>query len=227
MLLSLTALILKTIIVAWFSASVSELLPTTDISWRWLDAVMTDVGLLEPNPTSTEISDVFIQGVAIVAEPSASQPINLVTVQTADSPANEADDMDVHAEDTPPHGIIRQLLEPSLAVVEVTPAATTSVDDACFCSSPADVVSCQSHPSRLLPLVVFLRWFNCTGIALHHRPRRLGRCCYRFLRPECFPFRRLGQSPHSRRRSLRPLRNGHILCHRFPRLKHSGFGRPN
>ncbi len=142
MLLSLTAFILKTVIVAWLSASVCDLLPTTDISWRWLDTVMTDVGLLEPNPTSTEISDVFIQGVAIVADPSASQPIHLVTVLTADSPANEADDMDVHAEDTPPQGIIWQLLEPTVAVVKVTPAATTPVDDA------LTLVSVHPQPTR-------------------------------------------------------------------------------
>ncbi len=142
MLLSFTAFILKTVIVAWLSASVCELLPTTDISWRWLDAVMTDVGSLEPNPTSTEISDVFIQGVAIVAESSALQAITLVTVLTADSLPNEGDDMDVLAEDTPPQGIIWQLLEPALAVVEVTPAATMPVDDA------LTLVSVHLQPTR-------------------------------------------------------------------------------
>ncbi|KAK0444766.1 hypothetical protein EV421DRAFT_368754 [Armillaria borealis] len=130
MLLSFTAFILQTVFVVWLSASASKLLPTTDISWGWLDAVLADVGLLDPNTTWTELGDTFFQGVVILSEPSVLQSINLVTVLTADSARNEPDDMVVPVDDTPPQGIIWQLLEPAVAVVKVTPVGTTPVDDA-------------------------------------------------------------------------------------------------
>ncbi|PBK65979.1 hypothetical protein ARMSODRAFT_383136 [Armillaria solidipes] len=127
MLLSFTAFILQTVFVVWLSASASKLLPTTNISWGWLDAVLADVGLLDPNTTWTELGDTFFQGVVILSESSVLQP---VAVLTANSPLNEPEDVDVPVDDTPPQGIIRQLLEPVVAVVEVTLAATTPVDDA-------------------------------------------------------------------------------------------------
>ncbi|KAK0207610.1 hypothetical protein IW262DRAFT_520555 [Armillaria fumosa] len=131
MLFVIAACIIPTVLVAWLSPSVSErLTTTTGISWRWLDAPLVDVGLPEPNMTSTEMGDTFFQAVVILAEPSALQAIDVVTVLKADSSQNEPDDMDTHADDTPPQGIIWQLLEPAVAVVEVPPSATTPVDDA-------------------------------------------------------------------------------------------------
>ncbi|PBK65991.1 hypothetical protein ARMSODRAFT_383660 [Armillaria solidipes] len=127
MLLSFTAFILQTVFAVWLSASASKLLPTTNISWGWLDAVLADVGLLDPNTTSTELGDTFFQGVVILSESSVLQP---VAVLTANSPLNEPEDVDVPVDDTPPQGIIRQLLELEVAVAEVTLAATTPVDDA-------------------------------------------------------------------------------------------------
>ncbi|SJL03279.1 uncharacterized protein ARMOST_06632 [Armillaria ostoyae] len=130
MLLSFTAFIFQTVLAVWLLASASKLLPTTNISWGWLDAVLADVGLLDPNTTWTELGDTFFQGVVILSEPSVLQSVGLVTVLTTNSPPNEPEDMDVPVDDTPPQGIIRQLLELEVAVVEVTLAATTPVDDA-------------------------------------------------------------------------------------------------
>ncbi len=125
-----TVLVIQTLYLAFFLASVYTVLSTSDISRRWIDPVMSYVGLPHPNPASTELSDSLIQGVVTVTQHSALEPMSLVTVLTTYSPPNEPDDMDVPADDTPSQGIIRQPLEPTVSVVEVTPAGTTPVDGA-------------------------------------------------------------------------------------------------
>ncbi|KAK0463344.1 hypothetical protein IW261DRAFT_1598939 [Armillaria novae-zelandiae] len=159
MLFVITACIIQTLFVVWLSPSASELLATTTgISWRWLDAPLVDVGLPKPNTMLTEIGDTFFQALATPADSSALQVVEVVTVLTADSPANELSDMDVRADDTPPQGIIWQLLEPAVAVVEVTLSAMPSVDDAVSLVSvhpqptqfPASVTRVRSHVSSSL-----------------------------------------------------------------------------
>ncbi|KAK0497439.1 hypothetical protein EDD18DRAFT_1462238 [Armillaria luteobubalina] len=128
MLFVITACI--AVYVVWLSAS-EPLATTTGISWRWLDVPFADVGLLEANTTSTEMSDTLFQAMVVPASPNAlHQVMDVTTVLKADSSQDEPDDMMAHADDTPPQGIIWQLPEPTGAVVEVTVAATTSVDDA-------------------------------------------------------------------------------------------------
>ncbi|KAK0488533.1 hypothetical protein IW261DRAFT_1602436 [Armillaria novae-zelandiae] len=130
MLFVITACIIQTLFVVWLSPSVSELFATTTgISWRWLDTPLVNVGLPKPNTTLTEIGDTFFQALATPADSSALQVVEVVTVLMADSPANELSDMDVRADDTPPQGVIWQLIEPAVAVVEVMLSATPSVDD--------------------------------------------------------------------------------------------------
>ncbi|SJL03275.1 uncharacterized protein ARMOST_06627 [Armillaria ostoyae] len=125
-------------------------MPSTDVSRRWevpVPAVVFDYrvdGDTNDNLDLPECSTIALGLISGLLEPNVFATVSL------DSPAHLPDDVEIAVGNAAPQGIIRQLLEPAVietvntvAVVQVTPAATTPVD-----STPRSA-SVVDQPTRL------------------------------------------------------------------------------